>query len=430
MRLAFWRRAAAPAVVEKSGEGVPAQGSMPTLGAILSASGAVVSQSTAMSVSTVYACVSIRSEDVARCKPTLYRSKTDGSREMVIDHPVARLLRRPNRLQTWFEFVEQMHAALLLRGNAYAVVLRNRAGTPVEMVPVNPDAVIVLEGSDGSIFYSVNRIGLFQIAALRDLPVSIPEEDVIHLRGVAFNMTVGANRLGLAREAVGVAISLLQQLARWMANGARVAGVLEVSKSLTEAAAKRLKASWNSMFSGVENAGSTAVLEDDVKFKPMAFTSVDMEFIGQRKQTKLDILEWFRMPPHKVGVTEGMTKLNLAEANQDYVNNTIMPDLERWEQKLERYFDLDIEGLEIDFDENELLRADIKTRLDIGRAGVLAGLYSAEEWRVSEKLPPKPKYGELRPPLNVSGSGSDVSGKPDPDGGRPSGSPNKEPLEQ
>ena len=66
------------------------------------------------------------------------------------DHFLARLMVRPNRVQTWFEFMRDLWVAYLLRGNAYAVILRDRNGEPKELIAVNPDAVMVLEASDGS----------------------------------------------------------------------------------------------------------------------------------------------------------------------------------------------------------------------------------------------------------------------------------------
>lgn len=404
--------------VEKSA-GIPSQGILPTLGSAASAAGVLISQATAMTDPTVFACVTKLAEDFARCPPRLYKALPDGSREEAKNHPVARLLKRPNRLQTWFEFAEQMEAARRLRGNAYAVTLRDRRGQPTEIFPINPDAVMVLEGSDGNIFYNVNRVGLFQIAVLRDLPVSIPAEDVLHVRGLAFNMTVGAGPLSFARDLIGVALGLIQQVARWMANGARPSGVLQTAKTLTHEAAARLKASWTALFVGVQNVGSVAVLEEGLEWKPMSLNADDLQFVEQRKQTALDICKFFNMPPHKVGIVDGMSKMNQTQADQAYVNETIAPELERWEQKLEQFFDLDAQGLEIEFDESSLLRADILTRINIGRLGVLSGLTTSEEWRIDEKLPPKPIHGKLRFPVNTAALGSDTTGTSADGAGRP-----------
>src|ERR1700688_2419727 len=94
-------------VVQRSAVGVPTLGLMPPLGAIPSATGLLVSQSTAMSISPIFACVNIIAKDVARCEPSLYREDADGIRTTVTGHPVNALFLKPNRVQTWFEFMQQ-----------------------------------------------------------------------------------------------------------------------------------------------------------------------------------------------------------------------------------------------------------------------------------------------------------------------------------
>ena len=160
-----------------------------------------------------------------------------------------------------------MMIGYLLRGNAYAAILRDRRGNPVELIPINPDAVMVLEASDGSIFYNVNRIGLWQIAMLRNLPVAVPEEDMFHLRGISFNSLVGVSTIGLARDAIGLAMGLEQQASRWVGNGARPSGVLKSKTRLSEPAAMRLKQQWQAFTGGLQNVGQTAVLEEGVEWQ-------------------------------------------------------------------------------------------------------------------------------------------------------------------
>ena len=314
---------AAPTV--KAGGGVPSSGYIPPLGSLPSAAGVLISQSTAMAVSAVSACVSYIAEDVARCKPRLYGLDKDGKPYEVKDHPVAQLLRRPNRVQNWLEFCEQMTAAMRLRSNAYAAIIRDRRGQPVELIPINPDAVLMLEAADGSLFYQVNRLGLWQIAMLRDFPTAIPAEDMFHLRGLTFNALVAASRIGLARDAIGVAMGLEQQASRFVGNGARPSGVLKSPKSLTEEAAKRLKAQWEAFTSGVQNVGRTAVLEGGVEWQSLQLTSVDLEFMEQRKFQVQEVGRYFRVPPHKLGL-DVPRGFNQVQADQDYVSNSVMPD--------------------------------------------------------------------------------------------------------
>lgn len=414
----LFSRMAAPAQ-RAAGGGVPSYGLIPPLGSVQSASGLLVSQATAMTVSAVYAAVSIRAKAVARCAPTLYQVQADESREKVTDHPVARLLKRPNRLQTWFEFIRDLMTAYLLRGNGYAAILRDRRGHPAELILINPDAVMVLEAADGSIFYNVNRIGLFQIAVLQDFPVAIPAEDILHLRGTSFNMLVAASTIGLARDVIGLSMGLSQQQSRWIGNGARPSVVLQAPTELTDDAAKRLKKNWEDFTAGVLNVGRTAVLESGVQAKPLALTSVDLQFIDQLQYTVQDVARIFDVPPRKLmqpDMTRGST---IIQEEQAWVNGTVCPDLDTIEQKFGITFDLDRDGLMLELNEDALLRADPMTRYNIGRIGKLSGLISTNEWRRSERLAPKSGGDELMQPVNMAALGSDVTGTAPDDAGRP-----------
>jgi len=402
----------------KAGGGVPSAGFIPLLGSMPSAGGVLVSQSTAMTVSAVYKAVRTRAQDVARCAPGIWKKAADGPRVRDKDHPVAKLFRSPNRVQTWFEFCEQMGGGLLLRGNAYAAIIRDRRGNPIELIPINPDAVMMLEASDGSLFYNVNRLGLWQIAMLRDFPTAIPAEDMFHLRGISFNALMAVSPIGLARDAVGVAMALEQQAARFVGNGARPSGVLKSPKSLTDEAAKRLKASWEAFTSGIQNTGRTAVLEDGVEWQQLQLTSVDLDFINQRNMQVSEIGRFFDVPNHKLGlpVDRGF---NQVQADQDYVNSTIMPDLERWEQKIVQVFGIDPDEYEVDFDETRLLRADFTSRFNGHRIAILSGFKSPNEVRKDEGLAPVEGGDEVFRPLNMAALGSDMTGTAPDGAGKP-----------
>lgn len=403
----------------KSSAGVPSYGMIPGLGSVPSATGLMISQATAMTVTTVYSCVRRRSIDVARCTPSLYILQPDGSRKPVTNHPLCKLFVRPNRQQNWLEFNEQMNVAYLLRGNAYAAIRRDGKGNAIELIPINPDAVMVLEAADGSIFYNVNRIGLWQIAMLRDFPVAIRSEDILHLRGLTFNALVAANTIGLGRDCIGLAMGQEQQAARWIGNGARPSGVLKSPKKLTVEASQRLKQSWTDYISGIQNTGTTAVLEEGIEWQPLQLTSVDLEFINQRNFQVLEICRLFNVPPHKVGLADKAASQNIPQQDQDYVSNTVAPDLDRWESKIENCFDLDKEGILVNFDQSQLLRADGLTRMNIARIGVLSGVLTPNEVRRSENLPDKDGGDELLVPSNTAALGSDMTGTPPDGAGRP-----------
>lgn len=414
-----WRRREPEKAERNAGSASPTAGSLPLLGSVAATAGVAINQGTSMAVTAVNACVMDIANSVARCRPSLYPRKSGRAGDPDEKHPVAVLFRRPNWMQTWFEFVQQMEVALKLRGNAYAVILRNSSGEPTALIPVNPDNVMVLEAVDGSVFYQVNRAGLFQLAALRHLPVSIPSEDVFHLRGVSFNMLVGINTIAVASSAIGMAMALEEQVSNFIANGARPAGVLQTSKLLTKDTAERLRSQWEALRSGIKNAGKTAILEDGVEWKQMQMTSVDAEFVAQRKLSVEEVARIWRVPLHRIGVTGELGKIKVEEADQAYVNSVIMPDLEAWEQKFEQVFGLWEEGLTVDFDERKLLRASESTRINNQRLKVMSGLATQNECRAEEGLPPIDGGDVLLTPVNLAAVGSDMSGTAADGAGRP-----------
>ncbi len=403
----------------RASSGAPSYGMIPPLGSVQSASGLLVSQATAMTISAVYRAVALRAQDVARCRPTVFALDDKGTPIEDDSHPLAKLMVNPNQVQTWFEFLRDMWVALLLRGNAYAAILRDYRGNPTKLIYINPDAVMVREASNGEWFYNVNRIGLFQIAMLRDFPVAIPSEDILHIRGISFNMLVAASTIGLARDSIGLAMGQNLQASRWIGNGARPSGVLQTDRKLTDDTAKRLKASWQDYQRGVENTGNTAVLEEGLKWQPMQLSAVDLQFINQQQMSVQDIARFFGVPTRKLMQPDTTRGSTIIQEDQSYVNETVAPDLEMLEQRLVKTFELSDEGLGVDFDTSPLLRADPLTRYNLGRILVTSGLGSTNEWRRGERLPPVPGGDVVRAPVNLAALGSDISGTAPDAAGRP-----------
>src|SRR5262245_29839352 len=95
-------------------------------------SGTPVSPYLAENLSAVFACVQIIAETVSTLPVVVYRLAGDGMKFVELGHPVARLFREPNELQTTPEFLETLLGTCLLRGNAYAEIIRDARGAPIE----------------------------------------------------------------------------------------------------------------------------------------------------------------------------------------------------------------------------------------------------------------------------------------------------------
>ncbi len=401
-----------------------------------SAVGLPVSQGTAMKVSTVFACVNIPAEDVARAVPKLYRKLPQrvlddgrvmpGGRVEVVDHPVAQRFVRPNQYQDWYQFAGMMERCLGLKSNAYAVVLTDRRGNPTQWIPMNADKVTVLEAVDGSVFYRFATAGnversIFDRLFRQTGSLTVPAEYVLHLQDVGFNMLYGSSRIGFAADAIGLTMAQEQVASAWMANGAKPSVVLVTDKELSEPAAKRIKAEWEEMNGGLGRQGGTAVLEQGLRPETLSLKSTDMEFLASRNFQVEDICRFFRMPPHKVAKLERATNGNVAAQDADYLDNTLSPRFTRWERRLDFHFQLSEQGLEVDFDLSDLFRADPGTRMTTARQGFNGGILTANEARLvfDRSLPPIEGGDVLMAPTNMAATGSHASGSAPDGAGRP-----------
>lgn len=361
------------------------------------ASGVRVNQSTAMQVTAVLACVRVRSQDVAKLPPLIYRWAADGSRVQATDHFLYSIFRRPNDWQTWFEFCEMMQIGLLLRGNAYAVVLRDGRSKPIAMIPINPSDVSIWEAPGGQIFYQVVRNSLHLRAVLRDFPLLIPSDDIFHLRWASSNSLLGLSPIGLCAESIGLAKGQEKLAANLVGNGARPSGVLSTDKTLGAVAFERLKAQWNAIHGGVENTGKTIVAEEGLTWQALTLNSVDMEFLASRRMQVEEICRIFGVSPAKVGVLDAGMARAFEQIQLAHYADSIHPDLVRWEQKFETYFQLE-DSLQITFDETELLRADLLARANAARVLQVSGIATPNESRATFGFNPYRKRDSSVPP--------------------------------
>jgi len=386
-----------------------------------SISGVRVDQQTAMTATTVMACVTILAEDFAKLTPNIFhKDPTTGARKPATDHDLYVLLYQPNDFQNGFEFRETMMANLVLHGNAYAVKIRDGRGRVLKLVPVNANWVALREAPDGNLFYRVTPTGLHMMAELKGEPFFIPSDDMLHIRGMSMNGLLGSSRMMMAKEAIALSLAYEQQASRWMNNQASLSGVLQTDQKLSEPAAKRLAQDWRDLKTGLQNAGKIAVLEQGLKFQPLSMNAEQAQFIASRQFQVAEVARAFRVPLHMMGDLTRSTDNNISQQAQEYINLTLSGYVSRWREKLDVSFDLRAQDLFVDFDLSQLIRGDVTTRYANYARGITGGFLTMNEARIDDGRDPMPGGDELLKPLNMDAPGSHSTGAKAEGGGRPS----------
>ena len=347
-----------------------------------SGSGKSVTVQSAIQLSTVYACVRVISETIASLPLGIYETVNDGN-EKATDHPLYRLLHdEPNSEMTSFVFREVMLAHLLLYGNSYSQIIRSGKNQVIGLYPLLPDHMDVDRDSKGNLTYTYTTSD--------GKTVSIKPRDVLHIPGLGFDGVMGYSPIALEKNAIGLGIASEEYGSKFFSNGARPSGILTHPNTVKNP--KALRESWNSAYGGSSNSNRVAILEEGMKFEPIAIPNNEAQFLETRKFQVDEICRIFRVPPHLVGNLEHATFSNIEHQSIDFAVHTIRPWLVRIEQAMNRALLSEQEKgrFFVQFNIDGLMRGDYKSRMEGYAIGRQNGWLSANDIRALENQNPIP----------------------------------------
>ena len=337
-----------------------------------------VNEFTAMQMTVVYSCVRVIAETLAGLPLHLYKRGDLNSKEKAKGHAIYFLLHdEPNTEMTSFVFRETLMTHLLLWGNAYGQIIRNGRNEIIGLYPLMPNKMTVMRSEDGEIFYKYNH---------KSEEVYLLKEDVLHIPGLGFDGLIGYSPITMAKNAIGMAMACEDYGASFFQNGAQPGGVLEHPGIIKDP--ERVRASWNAAFQGPKNANKVAVLEEGMKYQPIAIAPSEAQFLETRKFQLNEIARIFRIPPHMIGDLERSSFSNIEQQSLEFVKYTLDPWIVRWEQSLERALltKKEKESYFIKFNLDGLLRGDYESRMNGYAVGRQNGWMSANDIRELENL--------------------------------------------
>ena len=350
-----------------------------SLGGVTTATGARVGPDRAMQISTVYSCVRILADVIAMFPPRLMRKIGDGRTFEVVaanDHPVAKLLRRPNQYQTAADFWGTSAVHVLLQGNFYALKQKAR-GKVVQLASIKPGKMDLDTDTDD--FEPRYRV-VTNPGGSRE----ISSRDLVHTRGPSVDGFRGMTPIAWARESFGLAIAQEQHAATLFSKGMRLSGILSTDAKLQDSTLNRIQKLMDK-FKGTKGAHGTPVLDSNFKFTPMQMNAEDAQFLEARAFQKSDIAALFGVPLYLLNSTEKTTSWGsgLEQMDRAFVRYSVMPHTRRWAEQLGR--DLltpgELDDLEIRFDMSSFIRADFKAHQEGLAIQKSHGVINADEWR-------------------------------------------------
>ena len=338
-----------------------------------------------MTFAAVSRCVSLIAGDIAKM-PVRMVELTPDRIWIEKDNPAySPVLRKPNAYQNRIQFFGNWMESKLIHGNTYVLKQRDQRGVVSGLYVLDPRHVKVLVASDGGVYYELARDDL---SRQYETSVTIPASEIIHDRWNTFyHPLVGISPIASCGIAAAQGLAIQNNSARFFNNNSNPGGVLTAPGAISDETAARLKAYWDTQYSGA-NAGKVAVLGDGLKYEPMAVTATDAQLIEQLKMSAEMVCTAFGVPAYKIGVGPAPAYNNIEALNMQYYTDALQIHVESIEECLDQGLGIS-RPLGTEFDLDYLFRMDTATMVNAEAEAVKSGIKAPNEGRRRLNLPPK-----------------------------------------
>lgn len=369
-----------------------------------SAHGEPVTRETAMKVAAVYACTRLICGSIGSLPAHIYE-RAGKEKRVFNKHPFYRTLHdEPNPMITAVVYWETMVNHLLLEGNSYSLIGRNRNGDMISLTPLNPARVepdIVNNRLTYAVVFDDGTTGVYD------------QDDILHVPNLGWNGKKGLSTLRSAMlNSVGGALAADRYSASFFANDATPRGYIKFPNELKKDQADVIRNYWFEHHQHPDKRHLPAFIPQGGEFKEITMSAEDTQLLQTRLFQVADIARIFGVPPHMIGHLEKTSSWGsgIEQMSMAFAIYTLRPLLTRIEQEVNRkimrsdryFFRFNIDGL---------LRGDIKTRYEAYKTALggnqMPGFRTINEIRELEDLPPIDGGDVLYKPLTSADTTTD-----------------------
>lgn len=356
--------------------------------------GVLVDADTSMRLSTVYACVRLRSGTISSLPFGAYvrRGRQRLSYASVYGETPAWII-KPNPEQTRLEFFEQLIVSMDLRGDGFILLVRDDMGEIIETWVLHPDRVRIIRKPGEPIRYEYRN-------APTEAPYLLTSQDILHIPAFVLPGQVrGMSPIEACRMVIGGAMAADTYAASYFGNSANPGGVIETPADMAEEQVDDLVRNWNASHSGPYQAGKIGVITGGGTFRPLSINASDAQLLEARKFGVEEIARIFNVPISLLGhpVAGAMSFASVEAQNLSFVQHSLRPLLERIEQALSTL--LPEEDGFVRFNLDALLRGTTIERFDAYTKGLREGFMSLNDVRAMEDMSPIADGDQFRVPL-------------------------------
>lgn len=356
----------------------------------------LVSPDLAMKLSAVYACVYVLSSSVAQL-PLHVKRKSGDKVDTVKDHPAYYLLHdSPNAWQTSYKLREYAQSSVLLYGNAYIHIIRDKNGGVVSLESLEPWKVQLLKNGSRYVYAYYGD----------DKTMSLSPDDVLHIKSLGPSIKIGKSVIQTHAETIGLGLDARKFASGFFGGNARPAGILSVKTPLNSNAWENFKKMWQTAQEKLRSEeNKTILLPAELDYKALTVSPVDTELLSMMKLNRSEIAGIFNVPAHMINDLEKATFSNISEQTIQFIRFSVMPWVVNWEQELNRKIFTEAErkaGYFVKFNLAGIMRGTAGERATFYHAAITDGWMSRNEARQLEDMNPVDGLDEMLVSVNAA----------------------------
>lgn len=334
----------------------------------------------ALSIGAYYSCLKVLSETMASMDLEVVEKIGKATRANTSHNNYWLLHAEPSPLYNRFEWVQAMIFWAASWGNGYSKIVRDRFANAKELKLLPAFEVTPKLTERNKLYYECAHDGRTEI---------VLADDMIHLKNLGTSGLMGLSTADIQRETLGNSIAKQQHEGAFYANGAKASGVLMTPGTFGPAEKHNLETSFEKAHSGAKNRFRTIVLEEGVKYQQLTIPQNDAQFLESKKFDQTEVCGWFRMPPHKIGVLDNANYSNIESQDRSFAKDVAVPWAIRFQQELDRklFFQGERGKFMTQFNLDDLIKGDIKTRYEVWGSAVQYGIVKPTEPREAEGWP-------------------------------------------
>jgi HK97 family phage portal protein len=324
---------------------------------------------TALTIPTVWACVTLLANAVAMLPLEAYR-RTGGVPEKLPNPP---LLAEPSQGMTQSEWLGSVMLSLLLRGNTYGMVSqRDTAGRPTQIELLDPDKVRVnVDPATGSLTYHVGGL-------------QVDPNKIWHARGMTMpGSKIGMSPIKYAAATMGVDIYARTFATDYFAGGGIPKAIITSDQDLDQQQSRTIK----EKFLAASSRREPVVMGAGLGYHSIQITPDEAQFLATQTFSVAQIARFFGVPPEMVGGTSGNsnTYANVEQRGLEF----LIYGLGHWLKKLEdSLFGCFADPVYVRFNTAALLRTDVETQAKVHIQTLAGKIKTPTEIRAELDLPP------------------------------------------